>query len=234
LDENSNGEEDLKLKQANLDNMKKNFKRPGYNGDCLTTSLYFTTKRRLEMLIRLNTIRHRFKIFNCSDGLIIDKTHHLDSDKVIDIEMKTESDSKRFFESIRPFSANISQDLDNKLYKNIKELCDLLIKNVEQLKPDTFHLSALSWSISNYIDATFSKKSGSVVYFIRGSIWHYLVSGYSIAYAVTPENQEKVIKIWKDGFIDLLRKLPQDLHQAIHKPRPSISGDPALRRTIKE
>jgi hypothetical protein len=233
-DDDKISEDDLKLKKSNIDNMKNNFIEKGYLGDCLTTNLYFVTKRRIDMGIKSNEIKYKFNIYNCSDGLIIEKTNHIDESEIINIEKNHSKTINNFSQLCRPTNLKTAQKLQNNLYPIISDLCILLIKNLKGMKTDTDSLSAMCWSISNYISTTFNSDNGSITYFIRGTLWHYMISGYSITYACQPDKQEQVIEIWRMRFIDFLQKLPEDLMLVLTKERDMIEGDAQLTKTIKE
>ena len=234
VNENLNSDSNKKLKQANKSNMDNNFEREGYLGTCLTTSLYFTTKRRVEMAIRINKIENKSKIFNCSDGLIIDNTTHIKESDTISINNEEPSNKIDFINKTYSIDKNLIHKLNDNLLSSIDNLCKVLVKNIKPMELNTYSLSALSWAISNYIDTTFQEKNGSITFFIRGTIWHYLLSGYSISYASKIKKQAEVIGVWKEGFIDFLEKLPNDLKNSINKERSTIENDTDLKRTIKE
>jgi hypothetical protein len=233
-DENKISEDDLKLKKANIDNMKNNFIEKGYLGDCLTTNLYFVTKRRIDMGIKSNELKYKFNIYNCSDGLIIEKTKHIDESEIIKIEKKHSKTINDFSQLCRPTNLKTAQKLHSSLHPIISDLCILLINNLKGMKTDTYSLSAMCWSISNYVSTTFNSDNGSLTYFIRGTLWHYMISGYSITYACQPDKQKQIIEIWRIGFIDFLEKLPDDLMLVLTKERGLIEDDAQLKKTIKE
>lgn len=95
-------------------------------------------------------------------------------------------------------------------------------------------LSATLWALSNYIDGTFKNEHGSIMFFIRGTMWHYMTAGYSLAYSCPVDKQETVIREWKIGFLDFLSKLPDDLLSVINKERNAIENDIQLKKTIQE
>ncbi len=222
------------LKKETNDFMEETIAKEGYSGTCLTTGVYFTTKRRIEMLIgTYNTVKHQ-NIFNVSDGLIINYTTHIKSDeKILTINSEVD-DVFEFKQQSRSLNKNSIDKITNTIHPVMKELCDLLKSNLFNLQTNTKDLSALTWAISNYIDTTFKDKHGSLVYFIRGTLWHYMVSGYSLAYASEESDRSLTIEIWRDRFIDFLNKLPENLLSTLKKDRKSIFEDPQLTTTIKD
>jgi hypothetical protein len=225
------------IRSANKKNMDNNFVKPGYNGDCMTTDLYFTTKRRVEVSIRYFKSKYAFKVINLSDGLIIDQTEHKNIDEELIINPDLDQRSvvlNRFYSKTRRVDKNIKQKLIKGLHNPVKDLCVLISLNLKEMNPDIESLSALSWSISNYLSNSFKNKHGTLCFFIRGTFWHYLSSGYTISYACEPSKQADVIDLWRNEFIDFLEKLPDDLLQVINKQRSSIGDDPQLTRTIME
>jgi hypothetical protein len=231
-DDNSDHEE---LINGNLKRIKENFIKPGYLGDCYTTSTYFTVKRRIDMLIIQYSSIYKFEIFNLSDGLVVERTTRVEKEAKIKIDVHhTRSQVDIFKEKSRKIDFSKNQEILDTLHPVIKNLCDTLILNIKEIECDTFSLSAKLWAISNYLGTTFEKENGVMVYFIRGTMWHYMTAGYTISYAVPLDKQSKIIEIWKDRFIDFLENLPKDLLKEIKKERGNIKDDPMLTKTIRE
>lgn len=233
---NLNDTDDIKLDKAIKESMSNNFIKPGYKGDCLTTDMYFTTKRRIDMLINRYRNKYKFVIINTSDGLIVDNTIHIEADDKIKINCTNENNISKFKECSRPTDSKYIKDIKSGLYGKLSKLCNVLILNLKELETDTYSLSALCWSISSYLNNGFEKENGAIVYFIRGTLWHYMTTGYTLAYACEPKNQSKVIDTWRNRFIDFLYKLPKDLLSEIDKDRKvnNIKNDEDLKRTITE
>lgn len=221
------------LKDISEKSIQTSFKKEGYMGDCLTTSTYYTTKRRIEMSIYLQTMKYRFNVFNLGDGLIIDKTTHINKSEIVNIE--TTSDIQmEMSEKARLSGLSLSHKIEKHLLPAVSELCAILVRNLNEMENNIESLSSTCWSFSHYISVTFKKKYGSLEFFLRGTVWHYMLAGYSIAYACEHRRQEKVINEWRLRFIDFLQKLPEDLSSVIYKNRDSIYSDPLLRKTIRE
>jgi hypothetical protein len=217
--------------------VSNNFERPGYQGPCLTTGTYYTTKRRIDMLINHNISEREFTLYNCSDGLIIEKSIHIDKDTSIDIsvdDITQQVELKRFDKLSRPTSYSTKEKISSTLYPAIKDLCQIYQNHISKMNPDIETFSASCWALSNYVNTTFQNQHGTLMYFIRGTVWHYTLSGYSIAYACKPEIQEAVITIWKERFLDFLEKLPQDLLDNLNKERGDFEKDELLMKTITE
>ena len=221
------------MKEITKKMMKVNIKKPGYKGECLTTETYFTTKRRIEMSIYFNMIRYSFKLYNFSDGLIIDKAQHIKQDHNIKIDHNIKS-KNIFKEKSRKTGKHLNNLIEVNLYTIIKNLCDIMIEHTKKTGCDIESFSYLCWSISHHINTDFYKKHDTLVFFIRGTVWHYMLAGYSIVYSAEYEKQTEMIKIWKERFIDFLSELPKDLKNTIEKDRSSKDNDIQLRRTIRE
>ena len=114
-------ENSKEIREISEKNMRENFTKQGYLGDCLTTDMYFTTKRRIEMSLKYTKNLYNFNIYNCSDGLIIEETQHINKNKEISI---TESLSKYNFSTMTR---------DRKKEININEIKDK-IKNIHKFK----------------------------------------------------------------------------------------------------
>jgi hypothetical protein len=227
---NENENELDSIKEFTDSSMNNNFTKSGYLGDCLTTSVYFTTKRRVEMALKSHKQSYKFNIFNCADGLIVDETQHIKNGDTITIN---KNNSNIAFVN---YSKSIDSDLNIKIKETmnstIGNLCTLLIKNIEKMEPNMTSTSTTLWSISNYISAQFTKENGAMSYFIRGTLWHYMLSIYAIGYATPTIDQEKVISHWKKRFIDFLTELPDNLKSVTDKERLDPDDDQILRYTI--
>ena len=223
---NQKDEGSKRIRETSKKDMVQNFKKPGYLGDCLTTDIYYTTKRRIEMSLKYNKTQYKFKTYNCSDGLIVEETDHIEKSAVININ-KSNSKSE-FYKKCRNKDKNLNSTIKEKLNKTTVELSNILIRNLKIMPNNIEGISSTTWSISNYISSTFTQENGTLSFFIRGTIWHYMLAGYSISYA-TPENdREKVIIFWKNRFVDFLEKLPIDLNQTLNKKRSDIKDDESL------
>lgn len=230
---NKKTDESKVLREASEKNMRENFIKDGYLGDCLTTDMYFTTKRRIEMSLKYTKNIYKFKVFNCSDGLIIEETKHIRKKDKIIIEHKKSSNN--FSKMTRDRKNEIStKKIKYTVNKVFEELTDILIKNLEIMPNNINGISTTTWSISNYISTKFSSDNGTLSYFIRGTIWHYMLTGYSIAFATPKEQQEKVIKYWKYRFIDFLDSIKLDLNKTLSKERSTLKNDKTLEKTITE
>lgn len=230
---NIKGESTEILRKKNKKNVKESFKLEGYQGDCFTTNVYFTTKRRIELSITLKKLSHDLNIFNCADGLIIDKTVHIDHSKEIYIDNNDKEKVKEiFYKKSRELNKDYKAIIYNPLIESLEELSKIFIPNIEIAENNSNSLSSLCWSLSNYLANTHMKNHGSLQYFIRGTIWHYLLCGYSITYSVPKEDQGKLIDIWKRRFIDFLRIMPNQIRSI--ETRDRNEDDVSLSCTIRD
>lgn len=221
------------IKDYNKKLMDDNFIEEGYQGDCMTTGIYFTTKRRLEVAIQGAKLENQsVKILNLSDGLIIKGAHHIEKGSKITIPNKNNNFKRVFIDnSIHP-NNQIYFDIINRLKDTINSLCKLLIENIKIMKHDSKSLSSTMWAISNYLEEDFKTKNKEIVYFIRGSLWHYMITGYSIIKSAPIDEHEELTKIWSRRFIDLLITLPKDLEQELYKDRSDLEKDPQLKKGL--
>lgn len=186
--------------------VNNNFIQPGYLGDCLTTNMYFTSKRRIEMCLRLIKTQYKCDTFNMADGLIIEGTIHLDKEAVISIPEKTEN--QNILDKSRIKDKEIIHTILNSIEDCEKEISETLIKYLKNIKETKFDLSRCCWEISNYISNEISSKYKNQQYMYRGAIWHFLLSGYSTAYSTRNGKHQLAINIWKKGFSEFLKDLP--------------------------
>jgi hypothetical protein len=230
---NLNIENTETFKKSNNKNIENSFISPGYSGDCYTTDMYYTTKRRIEFAIKLKKHSYKFDVYNCSDGLKIEDTNHINSSHNIKLKKQNIDNIKSIFRGLsRDIEVDIEKDIKLPIQQCIDDISKLLSDNVKDMNPGINELSTLCWSISNYISTTYKRKYGSLHYIIRGSIWHYLLSGYTISYACNEDNRTEVIRIWKDNFYDFLVHLPKKIELVLHRSRHK--EDVSLKSTIKD
>jgi hypothetical protein len=236
IDNEENNSDVNELKEISEKSIKNTITKDGYNGDCLTTATYFTTKRRIEMSIILNSMLYKFNVYNNSDGLIIGNTTHIPLDGEIKLNSNFEKEDikNKFKENSRETNSSLNEKIAMEVHSNISKLCRDLASNIEKIKPNTEALSSICWAISNHIHGKFQKENGSLAFFIRGTMWHYMLAGYSIAYACKKEKQKHVIEVWKSRIIDFLNTLPDDLYRVLNKERGPLKDDPQLKKTIRE
>lgn len=236
-DDDKHDDEVNEIKKITHASMNDNFERPGYEGPCLTTGTYYTTKRRIDMLINYNINKYNFDLYNCSNGLIINHAKHIKKEEEIKLNASSGNatdDLNRFKEHTRTTSSDMQQKIKDNVYPAINDLCKIFHNYVSKMKNDVESLSATCWALSHYVNSTFQNQHGELMYFIRGSIWHYTLAGYSVAYACSLEKQEEVISVWKARFLNLLEELPKDLLNSINKDRSSMEEDKQLRKSIRE
>lgn len=212
--------------------MKDNFTQPGYLGECLTTNTYFTTKRRIEMTVNRSKNIYNTNFFNCSDGLIIEGTQHIDKNTKLPI--KSNRNEIEFSKHTNKIDKKIIREVKSRLQNIVYDLCERIKINTARIDPNIEELSKLCWSISEFLNTTLVKNHGSVAYFIKGTFNHYMLSGYTIAYAYKTEDQPKAILIWKKRFINFLEELPKDLEKTLNQDRKNFKLDKRLERTIME
>ncbi|MFY0642732.1 MAG: motility associated factor glycosyltransferase family protein [Bermanella sp.] len=220
------------FKEGNKSNIENAFISDGYLGDCYTTDMYFTTKRRVEFSIKLNKHLHNFNIYNCSDGLIIDNSIHINKKTEINIkDYDRKINHDEFKIKSRHINIDIEKNISKPIQESINEISRVLKLNLQEMNENTDDLSAMCWKIANYISTTYKDKYGSLYYIIRGSIWHYMLAGYTISYGQDLKHREEAIKIWKNGFIDFLTELPNNMKNIINRERNL--NDISLKSTIK-
>lgn len=222
-----------KINQRNTRNINNSFKSEGYFGECFTTNIYFTTKRRIELSSKVKRYSHNFNLNNCSDGLIIEGSRRVEEDVKIDINIIKEIDT--LYEFVK-LSRSIDIDVKAVIHKTIKEsiqdLSNSIIPALKEMECTSLDISKVCWQISDFLNSAFHKKYGDLSYFIRGSIWHYLLTGYSISYAANVEIRKTIIDTWRNRFIDLLERMPIRLDEVLQRGRSL--DDPSLRSTIRD
>lgn len=213
-------------------NVSNYFESDGYHGTCKTTTAYFTTKNRIESEILRNKNKYRFNVYNCSDGLLIKNTKHINNNNMIKLE--STSSKYNFIASRENIPDNRYEEIIEKTNYSANFLCEQIIFNLEKLEPNIESLSNFCWKTTDYIEIKYHQDFGSLSYFMRGTIMHFLYCGYSTAITSSKENTSKIIKIWKENFLLFLKDLPKDLRRQLNKSRKTIENDQQLHKTISE
>ena len=149
-------------------------------------------------------------------------------------EGRYEDTNKIFYDIAQDTNDKLLNKITNIVIPTLENLSKILILNLEKMDNNIEDLSSTCWAFSNYINTTFKDENKNIYYLIRGTIWHYMLAGYSISYSCPPDDQENSIKIWKYRFIDFLNKLPIDLKDELNKDRRIMENDPYLRKTLLE
>lgn len=208
-------------------------------GQILTTTFLYTAKRRIEnMLVHSG----HSKIFNCSNGAHLDNTRWLEqgqASQYLSNKLRSENDSKaefikQLFNSDDRFLAKVeienqSQHLANEIHGVISEFSKLIdASELKSVRQYCDMCSRLFPFIQNL-----EKTNKSMFYFIRGSIWHFLLAGYTHVFSLKKCHTEDYLAKWRNGLVDMLSMLEQRFN-AISQNSASIEKDPMVNRRLCE
>jgi len=156
--------------------------------------------------------------------LIIDKTIHINKNEKITLK-KSDSSLIKITDPHRLMDPNLPEHIIKELLKCENHLCSVILESLEQLELNIKSLSTFCWSLSDYIDKGFRRRFGNLQYFFRGTIWHYMLAGYSLAHSCHIESDtEKVISIWRQEFKGFLTHLEEHTRSTLsdYKDRSSV------------
>lgn len=222
--------------KVKADDMIEVASAPG--GKILTTTFLYTAKRRIEnMLISSGSI----KLFNCSNGAHLENAQWLAPGKTEQTLSKYTSTSKSKIDFINTLFSNEDKALTK---ANINKSSDKLSQEMHSIIKDinTIVLNAQLNSLRNFNE--FCSKifpilnqleltNKSMFYFIRGSIWHFLLAGLTHVYSLDQRHIESYLVDWKNYFLDMLSMLGRRF-ESIAKNELNLESDPMVNHRLCE
>ena len=206
-------------------------------GSILTTIFLHTAKRRIENML---TLSNNIKIFNCSDGAFIDKTEWVSPgniDKLLinknKISCKDDFINALFKQTDQPISADQVSSRTSKLLTEFESIIKTIQSTLDKTKCESIRdFSNLCSSIFPLL-TQLETEDESMFYFIRGSIWHFLLAGYTHAYSLPAEEIKSYLEFWTLRFSETLAMLGRRF-EAIATNTVSKDKDPMVNHRLCE
>jgi hypothetical protein len=172
-------------------------------GHVQTTSFLYTSKRRIENLLYT---KGDASVFNCSDGAKLEHAEWLANgcvyENLVSISHSKESMLSSLFgvndkvvsaKQIDGFSRNVEQSFRTmlNLFRDWLKVTPLTDK-----KSMTIFCSRVAALFSEM-----EQNDKAFYFFIRGSVWHFLLAGYTHVYLMPPESISSYMKTWQKQFL---------------------------------
>ena len=220
------------------------FKVKAAKGGLITThSIYYTAKRRLEEKLHdLKINIQNIKIFNLSNGASIDHSNWVPFDQSASIFNnlnntidKSEIKDIIFSDNDEYFDVNKIDDQLKRVTTLLNEIFSISKGIINKTDNSLNSLEKGCFIISNYLENTIQKRYGLMYFLVRGSIWHLLYTGYSIALSQQKIKNEKIfIKNWKKEFCKSLDTLEIHFKETIIERNYTNNNDPWLKKSISD
>lgn len=208
-------------------------------GKAWSTPNYFTSKRKVENLLQQHSTDERLKVFNCSDVAKIEGSEWLEGDSFIEVVNacnNTKLEDLAYMFSDDAQTCDLTK-LDQKL-KYIEANLEAIASDIQKvLNEEVTTLRDLSLSCSKvnwYLEDVIKSRTPDIYFMIRGSIRHFLCSGFAQSFAMTDESeQKKYFAQWRNAVLDFYNALPDHYRSVVFKEF-DVDSDPWLKQSIAE
>lgn len=195
-------------------------------GSIATTHFLHSAKLRVEVIIASMNHRDATKgnltqIFNCSNGAHIEGSRYLDSletsqhsSALVSLDISNVLSHSLFTQTAKIDRAWVNRKLNQftqQLHKEVTGLLDILASAADASERISF--TRLCYRLLSRISSKRIRvEDRAFYYFMRGSVWHFLLAGYCHLYALPTEKARKdYFTIWTEAFGSFLKL---SLHQS--------------------
>lgn len=198
--------------------------------------MYCTSKKSIENCIIDRSRKYNFNIRNCADGAVIAGAKHI-SKEGFNKEIKINKEIQNNFLKIDISDSCISDELLRskilELGSSIKTMTRELSIYLTQLDSKSMEsLFRVCHDINRHLLTNTRPRFGSLIFIIRGSIWHLLNTGTSIALSIEDNNErEEFINNWKNTCSSFLKNVSSHYHEITNKEYPDLE-DPWVQEEI--
>lgn len=205
-------------------------------GNILTIPMYKTSKRSVEFCIKGTKEVYKPEFYNCSDGAKIEGTSHINEEELENIFNDIENLKSRFTYNEAEKDHMNNEDLRKKIdfvHRYLKTTCRELSIHINGINATSIEsLFSECHKINRHMGENHHQQYGNLYFLTRGSIWHFLNAGASIALSITDnKTREEYINNWKEAFSSYLQDLPLHFLSVTSKDYPD-SEDPWIREDI--
>jgi hypothetical protein len=205
-------------------------------GKVFTTPFLYASKRRVDNMLATFSGE---SLFNCSDGVKLDHASWADKQALekhlsaSDVTKKEAALDVFFKDSNGSYSTESVKGSIDSFTNWLTATIDSIKFMVEKDAMDLLHLNLLGTEINRLLCQS-RPEDKNYYYFIRGSIWHFLLLAYSHGHAINDEKERQLfLNDWQVGFLGFLNKLPAHLHTILDKDYRQ-GTDPWLRKSITQ
>ncbi|OZG73774.1 hypothetical protein BTA51_08160 [Hahella sp. CCB-MM4] len=207
-------------------------------GKAWSTPNYFTSKRKLEQLLK-NYPPHEMEIYSCSDTAVIEGSKWINNDEFreqVSQGAGTKADYMNYLFSAKakPVNLNIIHGKLRYLEKSLEELhhdLKLLLDNPVHGLED---MSLLCFKITGYLESVLQKRTPDFYYFTRGAVRHFLYAGYTHYFALQdPDERAQFYSDWKKGLLKCFAGMPAHFRKVAYK-KFDIDADPWIKQGSRD
>lgn len=205
-----------------------------YEKPILSVPMYCTSRRSLENCITSRTSTKELNIYNCSEGAKIEGAIHLSSASYIENINKNKNKKKKENITKGTTYSQVLRDRINDTHICLNDMCSQILEIIEIEKDknsliDNFRMCN---KINKELMTSIQKTYGARFYLIRGTTWHILHTGMSVALSIEDTKlQENYLSEWKKTFTELMINIPIHFNNITKKEFPS-KDDPWIHKDI--
>ncbi len=203
-----------------------------------TTPFLFASKRQVDNIICAS---NNCAIYNCSDGAVLENTQWL---TIHEATSFIQAEAKNSKSTVLNFLLNEkAASFDEKgTYQSLDEMLEwvssITVRFREILNKDVIDLVRLTRicsQINLILHEEVLNRNIGYYYFIRGSIWHFLLAGLSHSLVLENKDvQETFISNWQLEFDSFLENLPGHFWSVLIQQKRDFDGDPMVHRSITQ
>ncbi len=194
----------------------------------LTTIDYFSALKCLEYAIS----DYEGEIINCSEGAKIDNSQYYSTEQ-LNLKIQGTHNKQMYLDNIKNHTRKIINE--NELRLEVSKLNNFM-KEIHKKIDSSLKLHGPINNIDNAIELTSSlikdlkdieNNYGSLVFLLRGSVWHFLYLLLSHGMAIDKSNRAEFMATWKKQFKDFLHNCVSEVESVTNKTYPD-EADPWL------
>ncbi|UDL03790.1 6-hydroxymethylpterin diphosphokinase MptE-like protein [Marinobacter sp. CA1] len=220
---------------------RSEFEIPAVDGGTVRTiNGYYAAKRAVEVFIQSAQAQSaQLAVSNCSDGAVIEGAGWLSSEEFMAKVAASQVVEPSLLEMLlrtlsAPAPGNILKDqvpeIEAELKRRVQEFNKLLREaRMGGRKDLCLQANRLRSAVTSLRPPRGQAQPTAIQYYVYqllgGSILHFIYVGLCHGMACEEQDLVPYLKIWKQGFLDFLVKLPDHFHQVLVQ-RPSVTDDP--------
>lgn len=204
-----------------------------YDKPILSVPMYCTSRRSLENCITNRNKQKTIRVYNCSEGAKIEGTTHLPSDAIDSVINKNIKPELLDHNGNSLYNNTLSKKIEQ-THEYLEEMCNEIISIISNYKGLTGleNEFRMSHQINRRLINNFHHKYGGIFYILRGTIWHTLHTGMSVALSIKDENlKDEYLRNWRNTFLEIMTEIPKHFNNISSKEYPDIN-DPWIQEDI--
>lgn len=188
-----------------------------------STPIYFTSKRRMENVIKAHAEDPNLQVFNCSDMAEIEGTKWLNHEQFLaytgDLKGQKEQDMDTLFHpDAKPYSLDQAKQSVSEIIPELELLARELRDRIGDAPDSLEAFSCLLTRLNDYLEKQIKTSMPKTSHLIQGSLKHFFYNGMAHAFALFDEQEQMAfIKTWPDHLLAFFDALPEHYRSVIMK-----------------